>query len=117
MSIATTLRLSWALGPVTILTLPVLISYRRYPKELERPMQLVRHWIGSESSWVETKLAVAGQAQVPVEHGYEPGSGRLLVFLNGQLQTPDVDYEETDHFTLSFNRELLTGDQLVLVHR
>ena len=41
---------------------------------------------------------------------YRPGSGDLLVFLNGVLARKDLDYKEVNGYTIEFVDDLIQGD-------
>lgn len=63
------------------------------------------------------KTATAGLTDIVIEKPYQPGSGNLLVFLNGLKLQPtsdpsasDGDYHEIDQSTIRFLDPLLEGD-------
>jgi len=43
---------------------------------------------------------------------YRPGSGDLLVFLNGVLARRDIDYREINNYTIEFLEDLVEGDTI-----
>jgi len=65
---------------------------------------------------VETVKVVAIGKSVTFANRYYPGSGDLLVFVNGMYAVKDFDFTETTPFSIEFNDDLQPGD-VVVAHR
>lgn len=65
---------------------------------------------------VETVTIVDPTKSVTFTNRYHPGSGDLVVYLNGLYATKDYEYAETTPFSIEFTEDLQPGD-VIVAHR
>lgn len=72
---------------------------------------------GEENYFREDYTVVSESQTIILTNEYAPGTKQLLVYLNGQLQICNDDYEEVDGNTIRFNneRELKIGDYITFI--
>lgn len=74
--------------------------------------RILDDWTGLELGVRHAMTAADDQRLFRLPWRYFPGSGDLVVHVNGVLQLPGVDYEETGEQTVTFLWGLRSGDRV-----
>lgn len=79
--------------------------------------RILDDWTGLELGLRHAVTAADDQRLFRLPWRYFPGSGDLVVHVNGVLQLPAVDYEETGEQTVTFLWGLRSGDRVTFFRR
>ncbi|WP_422661682.1 hypothetical protein ACK8P5_26530 (plasmid) [Paenibacillus sp. EC2-1] len=65
----------------------------------------------------DTIKILSQKSLITLNQKYDPGSGDIMVFVNGSLAVKNADYTESGPWSLQFSFDLMPDDTVVVQHQ